>query len=294
MEEKILKSDVIQIAQGQKWTCVLVKGDQKAVAFMMKLPSGREFGFQVPVDHMRERIFEYATDKFDLDAYLRNQILDHPDYPVTEVVRDGEYVVRKLFQLTEDIQPVEYDPEAGLNRLIMEAEQLGWREYRLIGGTVVVLSKEIAPKRNYSIQLGATTAYEDLRRITEEYNRDSMACAFASFYGGLLLETGDHIPKQWQELAEESFKALSALNEAANAVSSDNRFKKLWMRCGVTFQLSAWEYSEVCRGTSMGQQILKRKFDLGDCQLDGETYTPDNRGDAGEDEWEHGEFGYDY
>lgn len=287
-------SAVTQIAQKHDWSWKEHGADM--MVFTILMPSGREFGFQVKTDNIQNRIFDYVTAVFDQDAYVREAIQDHPDWSVLQVLYDSQFVQRKLHMLAEDIQPWEYNHEAHLNRILMEAEQLGWRVYQNIAesGSTVVLSKEIADKRNYSFTVNVQSAEQDITSAVAGFDSKVMACTFASIYGGRLPVTGEQIPMQWRQLADMTFSALMELDAAVQNIAEHNPVKNLWMRCGVTFRLSAWEYSEVCRMTSLGQEILKRKFELGDCHLDGETYAPDNRTDAAEGEWKHDEFGFDF
>lgn len=290
--EKVVNT-VIQTAKEHGWSWA--EAPENHSAFEIKLPSGRQFGFQILNECAEAHLHCYATE-FDLDAYMRSMILDHPDWPVQEVVRDGDFILRKLFRLAEDVQPWSYHPEAHLNRVLMEAEQLGWSVYQSNPGTdcKVVLSRQISQDRCYSVACAPFSICDQIEAAVTGFDRNTVAVRFAALYGKNCLVTGDNIRKEWLDLADSALQALSELDEAIRRIPNDNRSKNLWLRVGTTFRLSAWEYAEVCRQTSLGKQILKRRFETGDCRLDGETYAPGNRGNAGDDEWEHEEFGFDY
>jgi len=62
--------------------------------------------------------------------------------------------------------------------------------------------------------------------------------------------------------------------------------KKLWLRAGITVELTEDEFKSVSEDRA-GGSILRHKIESGYFELNGETYSPENTLYCGEDEWPH-------
>ena len=62
--------------------------------------------------------------------------------------------------------------------------------------------------------------------------------------------------------------------------------KKLFFRLGVTVMLAPEEFALVSTGSKAAHDLLRRKVEMDDFKLDGETYSPANTMPCG-DEYYH-------
>lgn len=54
--------------------------------------------------------------------------------------------------------------------------------------------------------------------------------------------------------------------------------KRLWMRLGVTVELSLHDAAVILGGGVAGRNLLRQKFENGEFYLDGDSYIPETRG----------------
>lgn len=89
------------------------------------------------------------------------------------------------------------------------------------------------------------------------------------------------------------YDSIKDLRKRLRLALTEPGTKQLWMRVGISWNLSLEEFAEIESESDKGKQILKEKFLKNLCYMDGESYSPETE-EGDDSHWSHKEINFDF